>query len=308
MEFVNEIESLVHLWVDGGLNRRELVRLVARHTGSIAKATATLAAMGVLGAPGRARAQCPATVPEGAPDIETQNVEFPGEAGTIFGYLARPLGAPPPSRARARGTAPQPGILVIHENQGLTDHIKDVTRRVAHAGYVALGIDLLSRLGGTSQFPDAVSRTQAYNRVGAAAYLPDMLAGVAYLKSLPIVQRDRLGAVGFCAGGGNCWNLAVTSPDILAPVVFYGTPPPPVEALDRLSAVLCIYAELDRNLTGRMPAVISALLDKRKSFGFHIYQGANHAFHNDTGPQYNAAAACDAWTKTIAFFDLRLRG
>ncbi len=306
MPYDPEVESLVHLWEDGALNRRELIRHVTGRTGTIAAAIAAVEALGV--GPERAFAQgCPATVSEGDPNINAQPVEYPGEAGTIFGYLARPRDSGSPARARAHGTAPEPAVLVIHENQGLTSHIKDVTRRVARAGYVGLGVDLISRLGGTPNFPDPVQATNAYNRVGAAAYLQDMLSSLAYLKALPGVQANRLGAVGFCAGGGNCWNLAVTSPDLSAAVMFYGAPPP-IEAVQKAPPVLGIYAELDRALTGRMPAVVTELLNRQKPFGFHVYEGANHAFHNDTGPRYKPDAACDAWSKSIAFFDLHLRG
>jgi carboxymethylenebutenolidase len=307
---MNEIEELVHLYIDGAFNRRELVRRVAGHTGSVAAAMVALQAFAL---PKRAPAQCPpdVRVPEDAPDIEAQMVDYPGPGGSVFGYLARPRetgGGPTRARAAVQ-PGPRPALLVIHENRGLNDHIKDVVRRAARAGYIGLGVDLISRLGGTSQFPDPVQAGQALGRVSAAAILEDMLASVAYLKGLSSVQGGRIGVVGFCFGGGQVWNLALNSPDVAAVVPFYGTPPPPVEALDRVNAkVLAIYAQLDRNLTTRMPAVITGLLDRNKTFGFFIYEGVGHAFHNDTGAAYNRAAACDAWARTIGFFDKHLRG
>jgi carboxymethylenebutenolidase len=304
----DSVDGLIHLYEDGALSRRELVRRVAAYTGSMAAAMAVL--KGVLAPPRAAAAtSCLAQVqvPEGSPDMDTQPVEFPGPGGTVFGYLATPRDTSP-LRVRHRGLSPQPGVLVIHENIGLTEHIKDVTRRVARAGYVALGVDLLSRVGGTSQFPDSVQAGAAYNRVGRQAFLEDMLAALAYLKGLSGVRPDRLGAVGFCAGGGNCFNLAVNTTDLAAAVVFYGTPVVPIDQVDKLPPVLCNYAELDRALTGQMSTVMSALLDRRKTFAFHVYEGANHAFHNDTGPRYDPAAACDAWSKTLAFFNVHLRG
>ena len=305
----NEIEELVHLYIDGAFNRRELVRRVAKHTGGMAAAVAALQAFAL---PRRAAAQCPpdVRVPEDAPDIEAQMVDYRGPGGSVFGYLVRPHetgGAPARARAQLH-PAPRPAVLVIHENRGLNDHIKDVVRRVARAGYIGLGVDLISRLGGTNQFPDPTQATAALNRVGAAAQLEDLLASVAYLKGLSTVQPGRIGVVGFCVGGGQVWSLAVTSPDVAAAVPFYGNPPT-VEQLDRVNAkVLGIYAQLDRNLTTRMPVVVSGLLDRNKTFGFFIYEGVAHAFHNDTGPAYNRAAACDAWARTIAFFDKHLRG
>ena len=185
------VAFLVHLYQDGAFNRRELIRRVAKVTGSAATAAAAVQVM-----VGTARAQsCPddVRIPEGAPDLETQTVEYPGEAGTIFAYLARPRDPAPPPRARGRGgaVAVLPGVIVIHENRGLNEHIKDVTRRVARAGFVGLGVDLVSRLGGTHQFPDPVEAGRAYNRIGAAAYLQDLLSSVAYLKTSPFVRPER---------------------------------------------------------------------------------------------------------------------
>jgi carboxymethylenebutenolidase len=129
-----------------------------------------------------------------------------------------------------------------------------------------------------------------------------------YLKSLDFVQFDRIGTVGFCAGGGNAWNLAVNLEELAAMVAFYGTPLPSAEEIARIkSPVLGIYAELDRNLTLQTPGAITQLINQRKTFGFHIYQGANHAFHNDTSPSYDAAASCDAWSRTLAWFNKFLR-
>ena len=119
---------------------------------------------------------------------------------------------------------------------------------------------------------------------------------------------DRIGAVGFCAGGGNVWNMAVVLDELAAAVPFYGVPVPPVDALASVQApVLAIYAETDRNLTMQMAPVMQSMLQRQKTFGFVVYQGVGHAFHNDTGAAYNAEAACDAWVRTIAWFNKHLR-
>src|SRR5262249_18034012 len=195
-------------------------------------------------------------------------VEFPGEAGPIFAHQARPIDA-----------QPLPAILVIHENRGLNDHIRDVARRAARAGFVGLGIDLLSRFGGTPDDPEEA--LQLYQQTTVEGRLADMLSGLDYLQSLDVVQSDKLGAVGFCAGGGNCWNLALNTDALSAAVAFYGAPVPSVDVLDNLVApVLAIYAELDRTLTKNVLPVISRLEDLQKPFGFHVYEGTNHAFHN----------------------------
>ena len=287
------VDSLVHLYVDGAFSRRELVRRVAKHTGSIGAALAFLRGYDVFA---QAATPCPADirVPEGVPDLITRDVTYPGEDSQVFGYLAYP---------KAAQDSNLPGVIVIHENRGLVDHIKDVTRRAARAGFVALGVDLLSRQGGTGQFTDPVQQTAAYNKTTQDERRADLIASLDYLKHLPYARFDRIGAVGFCAGGGNVWDLAVNLPELAAAVAFYGAPPP-VDQIPNLRApFLGLYAQLDPNTTGRMPAVITAMLGAQKKFGLTIYEGVGHAFHNDTGPAYDATAACDAWTRTIAWFN-----
>ncbi len=298
----NEIHELVHLYEDGAFNRRELWKRVTALTGSAAAATAALVGMGI---PETAVAQtvnaCPADVrvPENAPDVEAVFTDFPGDSGKLFGYLAIP---------RQPFTTQIPAVLVIHENRGLNEHIKDVTRRFARAGYVALGIDLLSRQGGTDRFPDPADAARAYNNITASDALADMKSGVAYLRTLGIVKANRIGCIGFCAGGGNSFNLAVSQRDLAAAVVYYGAPPTPLDSLDNLNAPLLMhYAQLDKNFTSRVPATVTALLDKNKPFSLHIYEGVGHAFNNDTGASYNAAVACEAWGKTMDFFARNLR-
>jgi carboxymethylenebutenolidase len=292
------IDSLVHLYVDGAFNRRELIRRVAKHTGSLAAAVATLSGYEAFG---QAATSCPADVrvPADAPDLVTQDVQYPGESSTLFGYMAYPKN--PASEL-------MPGVIVVHENRGLVDHIKDVTRRVARAGFIGLAPDLLSRQGGTAQFPDPTQQAAAYNRTTPIERQADLISTLSYIKALPNIVFNRIGMVGFCAGGGNVWNMAVILEELAAAVPFYGTPLPTVDRLETIKApVLAIYGEQDRNLSAQMAPVMTTMLQRQKTFGFVLYQGAAHAFHNDTGPNYNAAAACDAWTRTIAWFDKYLR-
>ena len=291
------IDSLVHLYVDGAFNRRELVRRVAKSTGSAAAALATLRGYEAWG---QAATPCPADVrvPADAPDLVTQEVQYPGEDSAMLGYLAYPKSA----------ADAMPGVIVVHENRGLVDHIKDVARRAARAGFVALAPDLLSRQGGTAQFTDATQQAAAYGRTTVDGRLADLISSLAYLKTLPNIVFDRIGAVGFCAGGGNVWNLAIAVEELAAAVPFYGAPAPAIDRLDTIKApVLAMYAETDRNLTRSMAPVMDAMIQKQKTFGFVVYQGAAHAFHNDTGAAYNAETACDAWARTIAWFNKHLR-
>src|SRR5262245_25854835 len=295
----SQIAELAHLYVDGAFDRRELLRRVAFVTGSIAAATIALESVGLPAqVEDHACDPCPADVhvPEGAEDLDVlHQVQFPGDAGPLCAHQARPKDA-----------APLPGLLVLHENRGLNDHIRDVTRRAARAGFVAVGLDLLSRFGGTPDDPAEALRL--YQQTTAEARLADMLSALDYLQTLDLVQGDNVGAVGFCAGGGNCWNLALTTAVLSAAVVFYGAPVPPVDGLDTLvTPVLAIYAELDLTLTRSVVPVVSRLEDLQKPFGFSIYEGTNHAFHNDTGANYQRRAACAAWGKTVAFFQKHLQ-
>jgi carboxymethylenebutenolidase len=292
----SHIEELTHLYVDGAFDRRELLKRVARVTGSLAAATLALESVGLQAHAGdedQELCTCPADVrvPEDAEDLEVMHqIQFPGDDGPIFAHQARP-----------RDAQELPGILVIHENRGLNEHIRDVTRRAARAGFVAIGIDLLSRFGGTPDDPEEA--LALYQRTTPAGRLADMLSAIRYLQELDLVGGRKLGAVGFCAGGGNCWNLALNTDALSAAVAFYGAPVPPLDALESLTApVLAIYAELDRALTRGVLPVMTRLEELQKPFGLHVYEATNHAFHNDTGANYNHIAACDAWCKTVGFF------
>lgn len=216
----------------------------------------------------------------------------------MFGYLTVPRDAYRELR---------PGVLVVHENRGLVDHIKDVTRRVAKAGFIGLAVDLLSRQGGTSQFTDPAAQQAAYGQTNQWDRRLDLVAGLDYLKRLDWIVFNRIGMVGFCAGGGNTWDFASAMPELAAAVPFYGAPPP-LEEVDKVQApVLGIYAERDSRITPQLLPVADRMLQRQKRFGLMIYEGVGHAFHNDTGAAYNADAAMDAWARTIAFFNKWLR-
>lgn len=304
MENNTPIEELVHLYVDGAFNRRELMEKVSKYAGGWAAALAAMTALGVSTGSGVAQAQslsCPADpkVPADATDITAQDVTYPGQASVLYGYLAYPNPLP---------ATQQPGIIVIHENRGLVEHIRDVTRRCARAGFVALGVDLLSRQGGTGNFPDAVSQQQAYTQTNQFDRRVDLISSLDYLKHQPMCKFDSIGTVGFCAGGGNAWDFVLSIQELKAAVMFYGTPVPPVDLLSLIQTpVLANYAELDRSLSLSMAPIMTAMLTLQKTFSLRLYQGVGHAFNNDTGPAYNPAAACDAWAASIAWFNKFLR-
>lgn len=294
----DRISSLVHLYEDGALSRRDLISRLTKYTGSAAATAAVLESVGLAEA--QSTTGCPAgvQVSEQDPSVTSQTLTIHGEGGPLYIYQSLP-----DDYARA----PLPAVLVVHESRGLNDHIKDVNRRVAKAGFVAVAVDLLSRQDGTQAFPDPEQAGAAYNRTTVEQRREDMASVRLTIRDQPYVRRDRLGAVGFCAGGGNVFDLAVNTNLLNATVVFYGAAPA-TDAVPNLQApLLGIFAELDRGINGRLPALLTALAAANKRYALHIYENTNHAFHNDTGARYDPGAACDAWSKTIAFFNRHLR-
>jgi len=230
------------------------------------------------------------TVSPDDPAVVAGPVEFPGEGATLMGYLARP---------NAEGAFPV--VLVCHENRGLTDHIRDVTRRLAKASYVALAVDLLSRQGGT----DVVGSSQVPGALGNIApdqFVQDFVSGWKYLQTQPFAQADRVGMTGFCFGGGVTWQVATQMPELKAAVPFYDPHPSVADVPNINAAVLAIYGELDGRINQTIPAIEAAMQENNKVYEKVIYPQADHAFHNDTGARYNAEAAQDAWSRTLAWF------
>jgi carboxymethylenebutenolidase len=291
------VEDLIHLYIDGAFDRRELVKRVAVYTGSIAAAMIAIGPEIMAQTIASPAPPVPASVSEYDDDVQWFWVDYAGPVGTLRSYFARP-------RFETRRV---PVILVIHENRGLNDHIKDVTRRVAKAGFVGFGVDLLSRIGGTEQFSDPLDATAALNRISAADRLADIRAGIEFIKVADWVRPERIGVVGFCYGGGVVYQLAFNVPELVAAVPFYGTPPNPLPSWDTMNAkLLAIYSEMDYNQNGRIPEIVTGMVQQRKTLGLHLYQGTAHGFHNDTSPIYNPVAAADAWSKALAFFKTHL--
>lgn len=289
------VEEMVEEYQAGRISRRELLRRVTLITGSAALAGSLLQAVPVapaVAAPARRpAAQTGVTVSPDDPDIIAGPVQVPGNGVTIQAYLSRP-----------RTDAPRPGVLVIHENRGLTENQRDITRRLAKQGYVALAPDLLSRRGGADSFPDEGAAVGAYGQLAPEEMLSDLQASLAYLRAQPFVRADLTAAMGFCAGGGHTWRLATLDPDLRAAVPFYG-PNPPLDAVPNIrAAVLAFYGAEDARINAGIPDIERAMRDAGKTFEYVIYEGAGHAFFNDTRPSYNAAAAQDSWTRLLDWF------
>jgi carboxymethylenebutenolidase len=234
------------------------------------------------------------TVPETDARLRAEEVTFAGSRGSVKGYLARPA-----------GDAKAPGVVVIHENRGLQPHIRDVARRAAVAGYVALAPDLMSAIGGTPASEDE-ART-AFARLTAPVALADARESIAYLRSRPDAT-GKVGVVGFCWGGTLVGLLAASGADVQAAVVFYGSAPP-ADSVPAIRAPLLLhYAGLDERVNASVPAFEAALKRTGKPYTLHMYEGAQHAFHNDTSQaRYHPEAARLAWLRTLEFFERTLR-
>ena len=276
------IIDLYDRFTHGQIGRREFMDRLATLAGSLA---AALALMPLL-TNDYARA---ALVEENDPRLEASTARFEAGGDEVSGYLVR---------AR-RVDARRPAVLVIHENRGLNPHIRDVTRRMALAGYLAFGVDLLSPDGGTPADEDKARAMIA--ALDQPANLARAEAAVRFLASHP-ASTGNVGAVGFCWGGGLVNQLAQASPRLKAGVAYYGMQPP----LDRVpgisAALLLHYAGLDNRVNEGIAAYEDALAKAGKDYTVYVYEGANHAFNNDTNPaRYDPKAAELAWTRTAAF-------
>lgn len=229
------------------------------------------------------------------PRLATSTIGYPGATGEMLAYLALPKSGPP-KRA---------GVIVIHENRGLTPHIRDVARRVAVEGFTALAPDGLSPTGGTPSDED--DARAAFGRLDRDATVKSFVAAIAYLKSRPDAAGP-VGAVGFCWGGTMVNLIAVAAPDLAAGVPFYGTVAPSAD-VPRIKAKLQLhYAGYDPRINAGIPEYEAALKAAGVRYEKFVYEGTDHAFHNDTGAaRYNKAAADLAWSRAIAFFKATLR-
>lgn len=287
-DFDPRILEIFDGYVHGKMSKREFMRQAGRY-----------AAAGVTGAmileqlqPNYALAQ---QVAPDDPAIETRIAEYesPEGHGTIRGLMAKPAGA----------TGKLPAVLVVHENRGLNPYIEDVVRRTAKAGYLAFGPDGLTPLGGYPGTDEAGREMQ--RQLDGAKLMEDFFAAFEFLRDHE-ESTGKVGAVGFCYGGGVCNALAVAYPDLAASVPFYGRQPA-VEDVPRIQAPLLIhYAELDERINAGAEAYRAALEANGKMFTQNVYPGVNHGFHNDTTPRYDEAAATLAWDRTLAMFAAHL--
>jgi carboxymethylenebutenolidase len=280
---IDAYDEYTHLTLD---RRRFMERLT-----TLAGSAAAAAAIAPMLAANSAKAEMIAATDE---RISGEDITYPGAEGDMKGYLVRP----------ANASGKLPAVIVIHENRGLNPHIRDVARRVAIEGFVALAPDFLSPDGGTPSDEDKAR--EMISALDAAKTNANAVATVAFLEGHE-ESTGNVGAIGFCWGGGLVNRLAVRAPDLKAGVAYYGAQPEAEDVPKIQAAMLLHYAGLDERINAGMEAYRQALTESGKDFTIHVYEGVNHAFNNDTSAaRYDKAAAELAWERTIAFLNEKL--
>jgi carboxymethylenebutenolidase len=270
----------------GRIDRRSFLRKLAVFTGSTAAAMALLPVLEDNSAKAASNHQ-------GDPDLISEFIKYPGFTGDMRAYLSRPSNA-----------KKIPAVIVIHENRGLVPHIQDVTRRMAKEGFLALAPDALSPVGGT---PDDVSNVgELFKKLNSEETTKNFVAAVKYLKTHPL-SSGKVGCTGFCWGGAMTNQVAVNSPDLDAAVPYYGRQPVAEDVAKIKAPVMAHYAGNDPGINAGIPVFEEALKKYNKEYQIFMYEGAAHAFNNDSNPdRYNEQAAKLAWERTIAFFKEKL--
>jgi carboxymethylenebutenolidase len=278
--------------VDGLLSRREAMRRLALIGVGAAAASSLIAACGeqkkssteTSASPTSSASPTPAAAPPPGSEsaLPTEPVTWAGPQGEVQG-------------AWAAAATPRGGVLVIHENKGLNDWVRSVAGRFAGIGYSALAIDLLSAQGGTATYSDPAQATAELSKIAPEVFMADLHSGIIELQRR--VPDHKLATVGFCMGGGLVWQLLASgAPQLAAAVPFYGPlPENPDFSGSKDVAVLGIYAALDNRVNASKDAAKAALDRAGMVNEIVVEPDADHAFFNDTGPRYNAAAAADAW-------------
>jgi carboxymethylenebutenolidase len=298
------IHEFIEDYEDGLLSRRGLIRRVIGITGGVAAAATALTGFGVKpvltaeaqeSTPVPIPPQSPLSVPADDPRIEGESISFEGNGTTLLAYQAKPAGA----------AEPLPLVLVCHENRGLTEHIRDVARRWAVEGYLAVAVDLLSREGGTDALADPADAPGLLtNGVDMQRHVDDSRAALDYyLGQDGVVDADKLAMQGFCFGGGVVWRAVEQFSELKAAAPFYG-PRPPIEEVPNIkAAVLGVYSDDPGDFASEGVDELEAALEAAGViFEIKMYPGTQHAFHNDTGGHYNEEQALAAWSDTVDWF------
>ena len=289
-DFDQELLYLFDQYVHGGIDRRGFLDRAAKFAVGGVTAAMLLDAL----SPKFAEAQ---VVAKDDPRLAAEMLEYPSPqgSGTMKGYLVRPV----------KPAGKLPGIVVVHENRGLNPHIEDVARRLALENFVTFAPDALAPLGGYPAAGEDEAR-QLFAKLDQAKTREDMLAAATWLKARPECT-GKVGAVGFCWGGGIVNFLATRVADLAAAVPFYGNTPP-TDDVPKIKAPLMIhYAENDPRINAMWPAYEASLKAASVPYTMYMYPGTQHGFNNNTTPRYDEAAAKLAWQRTVEFFNKYLR-
>jgi len=290
-DYPQELLDLFHEYQHGDIDRRAFLERAGKFAVGGLTAATILSEM----KPNYAWAQqVPATDPRIR--VETVTVQSPQGNGTIKGVFARP----------AKASGKLPGILVIHENRGLNPYVEDVARRFAAANFIAYAPDGLTSVGG---FPGNDEQGAVkFREVNGPKMFEDFVASAAWLKARPD-STGKIGAIGFCFGGGVVNNLAVRlGADLAAGAPFYGRQPGADDVAKIKAPLMLHYAGNDQGVNQGIPAYEAALKANNKPYQLFMYDGAQHGFHNDSTPRYDEAAAKLAWQRSLEFFNKNVRG
>jgi carboxymethylenebutenolidase len=278
----DEILKSVDLYRKGRINRRELLKTIITVTGSYKAAHLFLESSGLA-------ATLISQVEAQAANVAAETVHFPSGQLQMDGYLVKPKG---PGRHSA--------VVVIHENRGLNEHIRDVARRLAAEGFAALAPDLLSRSGGTASMKTEEDAIEAIGMLPIYEVIDDLRAAFMFLAQLPRIHSEKISSIGFCWGGWRSFMLATVEPNLYRAVVFYGSSPE--SGFENIQApVLAHYAQWDTRITGNALWTQKMMRQAGKEYQYHVYPESNHAFFNDTGTRHNPEASRLAWTRTLEF-------
>jgi len=282
-----EIQNLYTDFRNGRIDRRSFLKKLALITGSSAAAMAIFPVLEDNGLKA-------ASAAKQEPELVTEFITYPAATGEMKAFLARPK--------KGKKFA---AVIVIHENRGLVPHIQDVTRRMAKEGFLAIAPDALSPVGGT---PEDVSNVgELFKQLKPEETTKNFVAAVKYLKTNPL-STGKVGCTGFCWGGAMTNQVAVNAPDLNAAVPYYGRQPVPEDVEKIKAPIMAHYAGNDAGINAGIPAFEEALKKYNKEYQIFIYEGASHAFNNDSNKErYNEQAAKLAWGRTIGFFKEKLK-
>jgi len=283
-----KITALYDDYKQGRTSRRDFVRKLVMVAGSSAAAMALIPVL-------EENSPASSSSYQADPELMTEFIKYPGETGDVKGFLAWP-----------KSGNKFPAVLIIHENRGLQPHIQDVTRRMAKEGFLALAPDALSPLGGTPE-NDLDKAISMIGQLDKDKTIKNFVAAVKYLKTHPL-STGKVGCTGFCWGGGMTNQVAVNCPDLDAAVPYYGMQPTPEQVASIKAPIIAQYAGDDARINQGIPAFEEALKKEKKEYQIFMYEGAQHAFNNDSNAErYNEKAAKLAWSRTIAFFKEKLK-